>query len=138
MNTQPTVESSKKPVLIIDDIMSARMVLADMLKDIGFETCLEARNGKDALQILQQHSVEMIFCDYLMDGMNGMEFLGELKHQYGEDIPPVIFVSSIGDVQSVEAALELGASDYLVKPLNFKKLCRKVEVVLGQQLLADE
>ena len=67
-----------------------------------------------------------------MDGMNGMDFLQALKERYGEEIPPVIFVSSMGDVQSVEAALELGASDYLVKPLNFRKLSRKIECVLGQ------
>jgi len=124
---------ASKVALVIDDIMSARMVLSDMLKDLGFETCLEAKDGHEALKLLESNPVQLIFCDFLMNGMNGMEFLKALKEQHGESIPPVVFVSSIGDVQSVDAALRLGATDYLVKPLNFRKLRRKVDSVLGGQ-----
>jgi two-component system chemotaxis response regulator CheY len=125
--------ASGKVALVIDDIMSARMVLSDMLKDLGFTTCLEAKDGSEALQLLEKGPVNLIFCDFLMSGMNGIDFLKALKEQQSQDIPPVVFVSSIGDVQSVEAALKLGAADYLVKPLNFRKLRRKIEVVFGAQ-----
>jgi DNA-binding response OmpR family regulator len=63
--------------------------------------------------------------------MNGVEFLRELKKSYPDGAPPVIFVSSLGDVASVETALKLGASDYLVKPVSFGKFRRKVENSLG-------
>jgi CheY-like chemotaxis protein len=124
-----TVE--EKPVLVVDDLSSARMVLSDMLKDLGFRTCLEAKNGQEALKILSDNEVQLVFCDFLMAGMNGMDFLRELKSIAPEKIPPIIFVSSIGDVESVEQALKLGARDYLVKPLSFGKLRRKVAGILG-------
>jgi two-component system chemotaxis response regulator CheY len=126
-----SISLTDKPVLVVDDLSSARMVLSDMLKDIGFRTCLEAKNGHEALKILTDHQVQLVFCDFLMSGMNGMDFLRELKSHAPDNIPPIIFVSSIGDVESVEQALKLGARDYLVKPLSFGKLRRKVAGILG-------
>lgn len=128
---EPMLNVAGKTVLIIDDIMSARIVLVDMLKDIGFQKWLEAKNGTEALQLIESNRVQLIFCDFFMDGMNGMQFLQALKDKYGEATPPVIFVSSIGDVESVDAVLKLGAADYLVKPLNFRKLRSKVSTALA-------
>jgi CheY-like chemotaxis protein len=119
------------PVLIIDDMRAARTVLGDMLKGLGLNKTLEASDGKEALATLKTNEVQLILCDFMMDGMNGVEFLRELKKSYPDGAPPVIFVSSLGDVASVETALKLGASDYLVKPVSFGKFRRKVENSLG-------
>ena len=122
-----------KPVLVIDDIAAARSVLVDMLGDLGVTSYLEARNGHEALELLSQHDVSLIFCDFIMDGMNGIQFLQALKDGSVACHAPVIFVSSWGDVSSVEDALKLGAVDYIVKPLNFRKLKRKVDHALSAQ-----
>jgi PleD family two-component response regulator len=122
----------EKPVLVIDDILSARMVLIDMLGELGITSYLEAANGQEALDLLHQYDVSLIFCDFIMDGMNGIEFLHALKTNNLSNVAPIIFVSSMGDVASVEEALKLGAADYLVKPLNFRKLKRKVDNTLSQ------
>lgn len=122
----------EKPVLVIDDIRSARMVLIDMLRELGISSVLEASNGDQALEVLKEHEVGLIFCDFVMDGMNGIEFLHALKSAQLPSVPPIIFVSSMGDVASVEEALNLGASDYLVKPVNFRKLKRKIDYSLAQ------
>lgn len=118
------------PILIIDDVDSARAVLADMLRELGFSSFLEARNGREALDILSRHSVRMIFCDHIMEEMTGLEFLHSLKHLDADVKVPVIFVSAVGEVSTVEDAIELGAADYLVKPISFRKLRRKVEEAL--------
>jgi DNA-binding response OmpR family regulator len=65
-----------------------------------------------------------------MDGMTGVELLEQIKTQQIEQSAPVIFVSSLGDVSSVTTALELGADDYLVKPVSMRKLRRKIEQML--------
>jgi CheY-like chemotaxis protein len=101
-----------------------------MLTELGFTSFLEARDGKEALEILHTKPVQLIFCDNLMDGMSGLEFIASLRQ--GQDFRqvPVIFVSAVGEVSTVEDAMENGAADYLVKPISFRKLRRKVEDAL--------
>lgn len=124
-------------VLIIDDLVSARLLLADMLKELGFTRCFQARDGREGLEVMQRTSVKLVFCDFIMDGMNGLEFLKALRAENLHTIPPIIFVSSAGDLQSVESALTWGATDYLVKPVNFRKLQAKIERALSFQYIAQ-
>lgn len=118
------------PILIIDDVESARFLLKDMLRELGFSEFLEAQDGTEALAILRANPVQLIFCDYVMEGMSGMEFLHAAQELEGFTMVPIIFVSAVGTVSTVEAAIDRGAADYLVKPLSFRKLRRKVEEVL--------
>lgn len=134
---ETTMAMCEAPVLIIDDLISARMILADMLKDLGFKRCLQARDGREALRLMKEVPVQIVFCDFMMEGMNGIEFLKALREENIKSTPPIIFVSSMGDVQSVENALTLGASDYLVKPVNFRKLRLRVERALNYKQLAQ-
>jgi two-component system chemotaxis response regulator CheY len=121
---------SDQPVLVVDDLKSARAVLSDMLKDLGFAKVLEASDGTEALGMLKKSPVQLILCDFLMEGMNGIEFLEHLRNTSQNAHPPVIFVSALGDVSSVESAMKLGATDYLVKPVSFRKFKRKIESTL--------
>lgn len=117
------------PVLVIDDVQSARAVLCDMLRELGFARFIEAKDGQEGLEILKKQQVQMIFCDNLMEGMSGIDFLTCLRtHRSCSDVP-VIFVSAVGDVSTVEEAIDLGAVDYVVKPISFRKLRRKLEQI---------
>ena len=117
------------PVLVIDDVQSARAILCDMLRELGFTRLLEAKDGQEGLQILAKQEVQMIFCDNVMEGMSGIDFLTNLRnHRTGSDVP-VIFVSAVGDVSTVEEAIDLGAIDYVVKPISFRKLRRKIDQI---------
>jgi two-component system chemotaxis response regulator CheY len=129
---------SDLPVLIIDDIKSARVLLSDMLKEMGFPECIEARDGSEALEKLKSTPVQLILCDFLMDGMSGIEFLNQLQEHSEIQHAPVIFVSAVGDVSSVESAMKRGATDYLVKPVSFRKFKRKIENTLGLQTTNDQ
>jgi len=126
-----TTSTSEDHVLIIDDLLSARLVLADMLKELGFTRCLQARDGQEGLQVMQRMPVQLVLCDFMMEGMNGLDFLKALQAENVQNVAPIIFVSSAGDLQSVESALSWGASDYLVKPVNFRKLRAKIERALN-------
>jgi CheY-like chemotaxis protein len=122
---------SELPVLVIDDVSPARAVLCDMLYELGFQTCIEARDAAEALDVLRTTRVQLILSDVVMDGMTGIELLTYMKRKRMPDLPPIIFVSALGDVSSVESAMGLGASDYVVKPVSFRKLRRKIENALG-------
>jgi CheY-like chemotaxis protein len=126
--------SNDLPILVVDDVETARAVLCDMLREIGFTRFLEARDGREALSLLAQHPAQLIFCDNVMDGMSGIEFISTLLPPGGvASAPPVIFVSAVGEVSAVEEAIRLGAADYLVKPVSIRKLRRKIEDVLARQ-----
>lgn len=117
------------PVLVIDDVQSARAILCDMLRELGFTNLIEAKDGQEALRILAEREVQMIFCDNVMEGMSGIDFLTHLRNHRSCSEVPVIFVSAVGDVSIVEEAIDLGAVDYVVKPVSFRKLRRKIDQI---------
>jgi len=117
-------------VLVVDDTPSAREVLKDMLTEIGFGTILEAADGREASALLQRESVDIVLCDQVMPDMSGKDLLVHIRNVIQRSELPVIFVSALGAVNEVEEALELQATDYLVKPVSLRKLRRKVEDAL--------
>lgn len=122
-------------VMVIDDISATRTILKDMLLEMGFKDIVEAKNGKDALEKLRKHRAQLIICDNLMDGMSGLDLLYQLRnHAYLVDIPFIV-VSSCGDVPVIDTALDLGADDYILKPISFKLFKRKVFDVLRRRVV---
>lgn len=121
---------SSLSVMVIDDVDETRALLCDMLSELGFSRFLHAQNGRDALCKLKDFSVSLILCDNVMDEMSGVEFLREVRRTPEHTETPVIFVSAVGAVPQVEEAITLGATDYLVKPVSFRKLRRTVESAL--------
>jgi CheY-like chemotaxis protein len=127
--------SEEPQVMIIDDVPATRILLRDMLGEMGYATIVEAGTSHEALAQLKKKRAKLIICDYVMEDGSGLDFVRELRsHPYLEDVP-VIIVSSCSDVPVIEAALELGADDYLVKPISFKLLSQKIRDVLQRRAL---
>lgn len=120
-------------VMVIDDVPETRMLLRDMLEEMGFLSVIEASNGRDALEKLKSKPAHLILCDHVMEEMSGLDLLSQLRnHPYLVDIPFIV-VSAVGDVPVIETALDLGADDYLMKPVSFQLLRRKVSDVLRRR-----
>ncbi|MCX6114786.1 MAG: response regulator [Proteobacteria bacterium] len=120
-------------VMVIDDVPETRMLLRDMLEEMGFLSVIEASNGRDALEKLKSTPTHLILCDHMMDEMSGLDLLSQLRnHPYLVDIPFMV-VSAVGDVPVIETALDLGADDYLMKPVSFQLLRRKVSDVFRRR-----
>lgn len=120
-------------VMVIDDVPETRMLLRDMLEEMGFLSVIEASNGRDALEKLKSKPAHLILCDHVMEEMSGLDLLSQLRnHPYLVDIPFIV-VSAVGDVLVIETALDLGADDYLMKPVSFQLLRRKVSDVLRRR-----
>ncbi len=121
-------------VLIVDDIPGTRDIMRDMLVEMGFSKIIEASDGREAYDKLKAQGAQLIICDYMMKDMSGLDLLSQLRNEpYLVDIPFIV-VSAVGDVPVIETALDLGAADYIVKPLSFQLLRRKISDVLRRRL----
>jgi len=108
-------------LLIVDDSPLARAIIGDLLKKLDFITQIDtARNGKAALDMLQNNSYDLIILDVEMPIMNGLKFLEEKKNIH--DTTPTIMLSSLTKEGSeiTLKALELGAIDFIPKPTGNK------------------
>jgi CheY-like chemotaxis protein len=120
-------------VMVVDDVQATRELLRDMLQEMGFSSIVEAVSGRDALEKLRGNRAQLIICDQVMEDMSGLDLLYQLRnHPYLVDIPFIV-VSGCGDVPVIDAALDLGADDYILKPLSFKLFKRKVFDVLRRR-----
>jgi response regulator RpfG family c-di-GMP phosphodiesterase len=110
----PLAQSLSLRVLIVDDEVSVRKVMAAVLAQIGLP-CETAASGKEALHVLETHRIDAVISDLQMPGMSGMELLAKVKKVY----PWMVFlmVTGVDDIQVGIEAMRQGADDYLVKPL---------------------
>jgi len=106
-------------VLIVDDELNIRRVLAAMLAREGYEVTAAA-DGEQALAVLQKTPVHVVVTDLLMPRMGGMELLERLATEFPD--VPVIVITAHGTVDSAVQALKAGAFDYVTKPFDQEDL----------------
>jgi two-component system, chemotaxis family, sensor histidine kinase and response regulator PixL len=103
-------------LLVIDDTLTMRELLSYSLTQLGFR-CLTARDGREALHVLEQAgTVAGVFTDLEMPVMNGFEFLQECRLHYPKETLPIVVLSSRNGQKHRDLAQQLGANDYLTKP----------------------
>jgi two-component system nitrogen regulation response regulator NtrX len=108
-------------ILVVDDEVTIREVLIEFLADHGF-TAQGAEDGPKALAMVSQVKPQVILLDVAMPGMNGIETLRQLRQQAPGSA--VIMISGHADHEMALQALDLGAYDFIQKPLDFKYLER--------------
>ena len=91
---------------------------------------LEAENGKKAYQLLETNKVDLVFLDWNMPEMNGMEFLKKVKTMPDYENLPIVMVTSEAAKYNVVDALSNGATDYIVKPIKEKIFKEKVTEIV--------
>jgi DNA-binding response OmpR family regulator len=130
----PATAQRKRPVrarvLVVDDALAMRKMLAEHLEDQGYEV-LEAADGEEALALMPEARPQIVLLDLMMDGIGGMETLRRIKAAYPATC--VIMVTAIEEMDSAHTALGLGASDYVSKPFTMQYL----DSVLEVHLIAD-
>lgn len=108
---------SNQHILIVDDEAKMRRVLEIMLSQLGY-LISQAKDGVDALNFLQQHSVDLVITDLRMPNMNGIGLLKQIRRQDNELM--VIVVTAYGTVESAVDAMKYGACDYIVRPFELE------------------
>ena len=108
------MEKSFVKLLVIDDESYIRESIKQFFEDYGYDIT-EAGDGKKGLQLFEKIKPDIVLCDLLMPGMNGLEVLDEItEHSPGT---PIIIISGTGNIADTVEALRLGAWDYIIKPI---------------------
>jgi two-component system, OmpR family, response regulator len=115
-------------ILIIDDDPHIRKLVGVILTEEGF-SILEAKDGKEALSLLDSEKVDLIILDIMMPNMDGWDFCENIRAYYYEYLPILMLTAKGETVQKVKG-FELGADDYLVKPFEPAELIARVKVLL--------
>jgi DNA-binding NtrC family response regulator len=108
-----------KRILVVDDEENTRIGLSKLLSQEGFQV-ESAANGNDALEMLGQHKINLVISDINMPDMNGLVFLRELSRKFPST--NVIMITAYGGVESYLEAMNLGAYEYLHKPVRLNEL----------------
>ena len=119
-------------VLVIDDEFTIRSTLTRILHHAGCEVT-SAANGHEAFRILAEISCDLVFLDIRLPEMDGLDVLREIRS--GHPQLPVIILTGYGSMQSALDAIHLGATDYLLKPIDPSSLLLRVESILKEQTI---
>src|SRR5690349_14692523 len=124
-------------LLVVDDNKVNRLLLSRNLELMGHQVSL-AENGRVALAAARQQSFDVVLLDIEMPEMDGFEVLGEMRNDLQLRDLPVIVTSSLEGIANVVRCIELGAEDYLPKPVNAVLLKARIGASLEKKRLRDQ
>jgi len=122
-------------ILVVDDERDVQILFEQRFrKEIrdGSMQFVFAYSGEEALGYLNQHVHEavLILSDINMPGISGLELLRQIKVKYNSPPPVVMMITAYGDNENYSQAMQLGADDFLTKPLDFISLKEKLKTAL--------
>ena len=120
-----------KTVMVVDDSRIMRNIVKNTFAELRIPCqFIEAANGKDALQQLQNNPVNLVLLDWNMPELSGLDFLKKARAMELYKTLPIIMVTSESAKYNVIEALKSGATDYIVKPVNEKKFLEKISKII--------
>ena len=119
-------------ILVVDDFLTMRRIIINLLRQLGFNNVVEAADGKQALDKVLEGGIDLIVSDWNMPNMTGIEFLKHVRADENTKKIPFIMVTAEGKKENVIAAVHAGVSNYIVKPFNAATLKEKMSKVIGE------
>ncbi len=117
-------------ILIVDDAAFMRAMLKRILKDAGYEIVGEAVNGREAVQLYEELTPDLVTMDMVMPEMGGMEALQAIRGR--DHKAKVVIVSAVDQRENLLEAIRSGATEYIVKPFDESRVTKAVRRALGQ------
>lgn len=122
-----------KAILIVEDEDNLRNGLAEMLQYNEY-TVAAATNGQEALQVIAEgYSPDLILSDIIMPEMDGLALCHALQQDDRLGQIPFIFLSAKSDLEEIREGMNIGADDYLTKPVKFGDLVKAIELRMGKR-----
>lgn len=122
MNTM----ESRKRILLVDDEEEVLKVLSRRLQSWGYEV-VTAASGEESLKIAERRELDLILLDILMPGMKGHDVCARLKADPKFQRIPVVFLTALAMPENIEAGINAGADDYIIKPFNPQEMRERIE-----------
>lgn len=119
---------SNTKIMIVDDSKVDQMIIQNILSE--YDTII-ANDGIEAMQLLEKTDTDIMILDLNMPRMNGFEVLEEIKVKWPESDMPILILTNLEEIESEIRGLDLGAVDYIRKPLNAASLLKRLEVHLN-------
>ena len=107
-------------ILICDDSILARKQLKDMISSLGACSIIEASNGQECIDLYRSYHPDIVFLDIVMPIKDGHSAISEIMEQYPD--ADIVIVSSVGTQSQLRQAIQLGAKDFIQKPLNSRQI----------------
>jgi diguanylate cyclase (GGDEF)-like protein len=130
-----TVEKNGGPkprILIVDDISDNRTILTRRFQRRGFDV-VEVDNGLTAIELIDKDPFDLVLLDVMMPGIDGIETLKRIRNQRSASALPVIMVTAKSESANIVDALELGANDYVTKPVDFAVALARVNTQISRK-----
>jgi len=131
------LESTPANILVVDDVEDNRIILGDLLTFDGHKV-QTAEDGESALKLVHESHPDLILLDILMPGMSGYEVCEYLKADDETKDIPVIFVSSMADIESKVQGFKIGGVDYINKPFQHAEILVRVNTHVTLQKLRKD
>ncbi|MBL3528041.1 MAG: response regulator [gamma proteobacterium endosymbiont of Lamellibrachia anaximandri] len=124
-------------VLIVDDEITARQIAKDVLEDSGFEV-LEATEGYEALELFEQEQPDLVLLDVEMPLLDGFETCRRMNRRMESKDIPIVMVTGRGDIEAVERAYTMGATDFVTKPVKWPILLQRINYILASAEILEK
>ncbi|HRY14471.1 MAG: EAL domain-containing protein [Candidatus Competibacteraceae bacterium] len=122
--------SREKPlILVVDDEPGQRLLTSAALNPGGFTT-LEAEDGANALRLCRSEQPDLVLLDIVMPGLDGFVVCQTLRQQPGSRDLPILIVTGLDDLDSIEKAYDAGATDFITKPIQWLVLSHRLRYML--------
>ena len=125
-------------LIVDDDPLIRREIRSVLVTDGQFASFHEAEDGLSALKLLLDHPVDLVVCDLVMPGYDGLKFLSLKASRKELESVPVIILTAEDDAERKAELLARGASDYVTKPFHEKELLARVRIHHKLKVLQDE
>jgi diguanylate cyclase (GGDEF)-like protein len=131
-DTADSHAAARPRLLIVDDISDNRTVLTRRFQRRGFDV-VEAESGLIAIDLIDRGSFDLVLLDVMMPGIDGIETLKRIRSQRSASALPVIMVTAKSESDNIVDALELGANDYVTKPVDFAVALARVNTQISRK-----
>lgn len=134
--TTASADSAKPLVLVVDDDIAGLLMASEALASDGFEV-IEAEDGQEAIEQFAEHRPDVIVMDVVMPRMDGFQSCAIIRQSEGGQHVPILMVTGLEDVDSIQKAYEVGATDFVTKPINFFLLPYRIRYMMRAKKTAD-
>ncbi len=129
--TEPLMTNNGNPpdskkVLIIDDDGVTRLTVKTILKKSGYEVT-EATNGREGFSLFMEIKPDLVLMDVVMPEMDGYAATQAIRHYEKHRSTPIIMLTSLDDINSIDQAFDAGATDFITKPINWSLLSQRIK-----------